>query len=100
MKEKIKVIRMVCGMLLRKKNTGIILCRDSKNGLLYANGEGKDIAAEIAEVMGKDKRIREVFASGVLIHILAEGSVPALNESGLLDLKKILEKTIAEGGAR
>ena len=99
MKEKIKVIRMVCGML-RKKNTGIILCRDSKNGLLYANGEGKDIAAEIAKVMGKDKDIREVFASGVLVHILAEGSVPALNESGLLDLKKILEKTIAEGGAR
>ena len=99
MKEKIKVIRMVCGML-RKKNTGIILCRDSKKGLLYANGEGKDIAVEITKVMGKDERIREVFASGVLIHILAEGSVPALNESGLLDLKKILEKTIAEGGAR
>lgn len=99
MKEKIKVIRMVCGML-RKKNTGIILCRGSKNGLLYANGEGKDIAVEITKVMGKDKRIRDVFASGVLVHILAEGSVPVLNESGLLNLKKILEKTIAEGGAR
>ena len=99
MKEKIKVIRMVCGML-RKKNTGIILCRDSKKGLFYANGEGKDIALEIAEVMGKDKNIREVFASGVLVRILVDGSVPALNESGLLDLKKILEKTIAEGGAR
>ena len=99
MKEKIKVIRMVCGML-RKKNTGIILCRDSKNGLFYANGERKDIAVEIAKVMREDKSIREVFASGVLVHILAEGSVPALNESGLLDLKKILEKTIAEGGAR
>lgn len=99
MKEKIKVIRMVCGML-RKKNTGIILCRDSKNGLLYVNGEGKDIAEEIAKVMGKCESIREVFASGVLVRILADGSVPALNESGLLDLKKILEKTIAEGGAR
>ena len=99
MKEKIKVIRMVCGML-REKNTGIILCRDSKNSLFRANGEGKDIAVEIAKVMGKDKNIREVFASGVLVHILADGSVPALNESGLLDLKKILEKTIAEGGAR
>lgn len=99
MKEKIKVIRMVCGML-RKKNTGIILCRDSKNSLLYANGEGKDIAVEIAKVMHEDENIRDVFASGVLVHILADGSVPALNESGLLDLKKILEKTIAEGGAR
>ena len=99
MKEKIKVIRMVCGML-RKKNTGIILCRDSKNCLLYANGEGKDIAVVIAKVMGKNERIRNVFASGVLVHILAEESVPVLNESGLLDLKKILEKTIAEGGAR
>lgn len=99
MKEKIKVIRMVCGML-RKKNTGIILCRDSKNGLFYVNGESKDIAVEIAKAMREDKSIREVFASGVLVHILAEGSVPALNESGLLDLKKILEKTIAEGGAR
>lgn len=99
MKEKIKVIRMVCGML-RKKNTGIILCRDSKNGLFYANGEGKDIAVEIAKLMGEDKVIREVFASGVLVHIIAEGSVPALNESGLLNLKKILENTIAEGGAR
>ncbi|MBR3467781.1 MAG: hypothetical protein IKH15_11250 [Bacteroidales bacterium] len=99
MKEKIKVIRMVCGML-RKKNTGIILCRDSKNSLFYANGKGKSIAVEIAEAMGKDKDIREVFASGVLVHILADGSVPALSESGLLELKKILEKTIAEGGAR
>ncbi len=99
MKEKIKVIRMVCGML-RKKNTGIILCRDSKNGLFYANGKARDITVEIAKVMGEDKSIREVFASGVLVHILAEGSVPVLNESGLLDLKIILEKTIAEGGAR
>lgn len=99
MKEKIKVIRMVCRML-RKKNTGIILCRDSKNSLFYANGDGRDIIVEIAKAMDKDKGIREVFASGVLAHILAEGSVPALNESGLLDLKKILEKTIAEGGAR
>ena len=99
MKEKIKVIRMVCGML-REKNTGIILCRDSEKNLLYANGKSKDIAVEIAKVMGENKDIREVFASGVLVHILAEGSVPALNESGLLDLKKILEKTIAEGGAR
>ena len=99
MKKKIQIIRMVCGML-RKKNTGIILGIDSKKGLLYANGEGKDIAVEITKVMGKDERIREVFASGVLVHILAEGSVPALNESGLLDLKKILEKTIAEGGEK
>ena len=99
MKKKIQIIRMVCGML-RKKSTGIILCRDSKNSLLYANGEGKDIAVEIAKVMGKDESIREVFASGVLVYILAEGSVPFMNESGLLDLKKILEKTIAEGGAR
>ncbi len=86
--------------MLREKNTGIILCRDSEKNLLYANGEGKDIAIEIAKFMGKYKVIREVFASGVLVHILVEGSVPALNESGLLDLKKILEKTIAEGGAR
>lgn len=99
MKEKIQIIRMVCGML-RKKNTGIILCKDSKKDLFYANGGGKDIAVEITEVMGKDECIREVFASGVLVRILADGSIPALNESGLLDLKKILEKTIAEGGAR
>lgn len=99
MKEKIKVIRMVCGMLW-KKNTGIILCRDSKNGLLYVNGKGKDIVVEIAEVMGKDENIRKIFASGVLMHILADGSVPALNETGLLNLKKILEKIIAEGCAR
>ncbi len=99
MKEKIQIIRKVFGML-RKKNTGIILCRDSKNGLFYASGEGEDIAVEITKVMDKDKNIREVFASGVLVHIIAEGSVPALNESGLLYLKKILEKTIAEGGAR
>lgn len=99
MKEKILIIRMVCRML-RKKNTGIILCRDSEKNLLYANGEGKDIAVEIAEVMRENKSIREVFASGVLVHILADGSVPALNESGLLDLKKIVEKTIAEGGAQ
>lgn len=99
MKEKIKVIRMVCGML-RKKNTGIILCEDSKSSLFYANGESTDIAVNIMKAMGKDKNIHEVFASGVLVRILADGSVPALNESGLLDLKKILEKTIAEGGAR
>ena len=99
MKEKILIIRMVCRML-RKKNTGIILCRDSEKNLLYANGEGKDIAVEIAKVMRENKSIREVFASGVLVHILADGSVPALNESGLLDLKKIVEKTIAEGGAQ
>lgn len=99
MKKKIQIIRMVCRML-RKKNTGIILCKDSKNGLFYANGEGKDIAVEIAKAMGKDESVREIFASGVFVHILAQGSVPVLNESGLLDLKKILEKTIAEGGAR
>ena len=99
MKEKILIIRMVCRML-RKKNTGIILCRNSEENLLYANGEGKDIAVEIAEVMRENKSIREVFASGVLVRILADGSVPALNESGLLDLKKIVEKTIAEGGAQ
>lgn len=86
--------------MLRKKNTGIILCRDSKNVLLCAKGEGKDIAVAIAEVMDKDESIREIFASGVLMHILVDGSVPALNESGLLNLKKILENTIAEGGAR
>lgn len=99
MKEKIKVIRMVCGML-RKKNTGIILCRDSEKNLLYANGEGKDIAVEILKAMIKDEDICDIFAVGVLAYIISVGSIPALNESGLLDLKKILEKTIAEGGAR
>ena len=91
MKEKIQIIRMVCG-LLRNKNTGIILCRDSKKRSVLCLGQGRDIAVEIAKVMGKDKSIREVFASGVLVHIIAEGSVPALNKSGLLNLKKNLGK--------
>ena len=71
MKEKIQIIRMVCRML-RKKNTGIILCRDSKNGLFYANGEGKDIAVEIAKVMGKDESIRKVFVHKVSFMISPE----------------------------
>ncbi len=99
MKEKIKVIRMVCGML-RKKNTGIILCKDSKGTLIFVGGKGGDIAANIETAMDINEDFRSALAAGVFAHIISEGSIPALNEAGLLELKKILEKTIAEGGEK
>ena len=88
---------MVCGML-RKKNTGIILCRDSKETLVIIRGKAGDIAKNIATAMAKDETFRTVIAASVLVNKLEEGSGPALNESGLAELRKNLEKTIAEGG--
>jgi len=102
MKEKIKAIRMICGMFTKGgKNTGIVLCKGTKGSLIHIRGNGIDISKNIALYMRIDENIRDILASSVLAHILASQSIPeVLNESGLADLRKILEKTIAEGGAR
>lgn len=102
MKEKIKAIRMICGMLPKGgKNKGIVLCKGTKESLIFIRGNGIDISKNIALYMRKDENIRDILASSVLAYILASQSIPeVLNESGLADLRKILEKTIAEGGTR
>ncbi len=100
MKEKIKVIRMICGML-REKSTGIILCKESKEYPILVRGDGINISKDIALYMRKNENIRDILAGGVLAYIIARQSIPEfLNESGLAELRKILEKTIAEGWAR
>lgn len=88
MKGKIKTIKMLIGML-KKKNTGIFICKGKKETLIFSCGNEQNMTNLLGSAIDEDEATGRFLILGVLANIFKNGKVPYLNDEGLEKLQKI-----------
>ncbi len=88
MKEKIKTIKMLIGML-KEKNTGIFICKGKEGTQILTYGNVRNMTNLLGEAIDKDEAAGRYLILGALANIFSKGKVPYLNDEGLEKLQKI-----------